>query len=156
MPRYACHFNIRMPTPQTTRTIDTGYDIYTSITRTHRLWDPAYPTFISLTHREDECMESDAHPRNINGNRGKISVAVKVAWREKLLGRRLVSGHEVGKGDDDDDIFNVQDLPAGKDEDGISCTRILGPLKGSFHDHVASRLTICVDEKDIVWDVYFG
>ncbi|KAK6357588.1 hypothetical protein TWF718_001896 [Orbilia javanica] len=158
MPRYACHHALRLLTPSKIRILDTHHHFHTThLAATHRIWDPSYPTFLSVTHTQDECSELggglDAHASHSGGDGGmNISYEEQKEWREKLMGKRLINGDSRGE----DTVFNVQSLPAGQDPKGPTCTRIIGPLKGTFFDTVDSRLTIHVDENDIVWDVYFG
>ncbi|KAK6535981.1 hypothetical protein TWF281_000229 [Arthrobotrys megalospora] len=158
MPRYACHHAIRLLTPSKIRTLDIHHHYHTThLSTTHRIWDPEYPTFLSITHTEEECSDSGSslHAHCIEDD--DISIDEKERWRVKLVGKKLVSRNSsrIVEGSDEK-TFNVQDLPAGQDSKGPTCTRILGPLKGIFHDIVESRLTIRVDENDVVWDVYFG
>ncbi|KAF3176505.1 hypothetical protein TWF788_007991 [Orbilia oligospora] len=168
MPRYTCHHALRLLTPSKIRLLDTHHHFHTTYLSTnHRIWDPPYPTFLSLTHTQSECFELDSSSgghSSIHHNYdsdGSIltSYEEQREWKERLMGRRLVNGgneNTTGKDGGDGKIFDVQSLPAGKDQNGPTCTRIIGPLKGMFSDIVESRLTIHVDENDIVWDVYIG
>ncbi|RVD81150.1 uncharacterized protein DFL_009025 [Arthrobotrys flagrans] len=161
MPRYTCHHALRLLTPSKIRILDTHHHFHTTqLSTTHRIWDPPYPTFLSATHTQTECLELgsgsslDAHTHHKDDDGVRISYEEQKQWREKLIGKRLVNGG--GGVEEYDKVFNVQFLPAGKDPKGPTCTRIIGPLKGIFSDIVEPRLTIHVDENDVVWDVYFG
>ncbi|KAK6516267.1 hypothetical protein TWF506_006176 [Arthrobotrys conoides] len=165
MPRYTCHHALRLLTPPKIRILDTHHHFHTTdLSTTHRIWDPPYPTFLSLTHTQTECFElgssgSSIHTTHHNYNSESIITAheEQKEWWEKLMGRRLVNGGGgVVENGEKDRVFDVQSLPAGKDPKGPTCTRIIGPLKGMLCDIVESRLTIHVDENDVVWDVYIG
>ncbi|KAK6508982.1 hypothetical protein TWF481_003748 [Arthrobotrys musiformis] len=153
MPRYTCHHALRLLTPSTIRTLDSTHHFHTTtLSTTHRIWDPSYPTFISTTHTSDECF--DLSHRHGNDT---PSYEEQIKWRERLVGKKLVNGNTHVEDGMKDKVYNIQSLPAGNSTTEPTCTRIIGPLKtAGFSEMVGSRLTVHVDGDDVVWDVYFG